>query len=409
MPPCRGVSPVNVPVMTFVDTLRMMFTASPIVEAARVIDGPVFAVDESAIDPAVFGLTSYASPTAIAPRIDRRTAMQVPAVKRCRDLIAGSIGGLPIDLFDPRRAASNASPLFSQPEAAVPRSVTMTRLVEDLLFERIGWWRITELAWQGYPTQVERIEPRRVNVLDKDAPCTHSMCSGRVFIDGTHVADADVIRFDSPNDALLVAGARAIRTCLALDSAASRYADGAPPVDYFTPAEGTDPAEDADIVKMLDSWQEARRARSTGYVPAALKYNIGGWNPEQLQLADARQHAVLEIARTCGVDPEELGVSTTSRTYANQFDRRKAFLDFTLGGYMRAIEDRLGMGDVTPPGYYSRFNLSAFLRSDDLTRYQTYAAGLAVGALVQPEIRQLEDRPAAEPTVPAPAQENANA
>src|SRR5690606_29464466 len=93
-----------------------------------------------------------------------------------------------------------------------------------------------------------------------------------------------------------------------------------------------------------------------------------------------------------GIDPEELGVSTTSRTYFNAQDRRKAFLDFVIGGYRQAIEDRLSMPDVTPAGYTVRFNLSAFLRSDDKTRMETYEIGLRVGAYTRSEVRDLEDK-----------------
>lgn len=104
-------------------------------------------------------------------------------------------------------------------------------------------------------------------------------------------------------------------------------------------------------------------------------------------------HAVLEIARISGVDPEELGVSTTSRTYANQFDRRKAFLDFTLGPYITVIEQTLSGPNVTPRGYRARFDLDAFLRSDPAGRFAAYKVGLEVGALTEAEIREAEDKP----------------
>ncbi|HEY0699606.1 MAG TPA: phage portal protein [Micromonospora sp.] len=351
---------------------------------------PTFAVDADSIDPAVFGLSSYAAPTSPAPRIDRRAAIQVPAVKRSRDLIAGTLGSLPLDLYGPGQVEV-ASALFEQPEANVARSVTLTRLFEDLLFEPgpdgrsgVAWWKVEALGWHGFPVKVRRLDPRHVNV---------DQHSRKVYVDGQHVPDEKLIRFDSPNDALLVAGARAIRTCLGLDSAASEGADGVPPVDYFTPADDADPADDDEIREILKEWQDARRARRTGYVPAALKYNVGGWNPEQLQLAEQRQHAVLEIARTAGVDPEDLGVSTTSRTYQNGETRRRDLLDFTLGGYRQAVQDRLSMPDVSPRGYYARINLDAFLRSDTKTRYEAYEIGLRTGAITEPEIRQLEDRP----------------
>lgn len=349
------------------------------------IMGPRFAVDEGSIDPAVFGLTSYAQSTPRAPRIDRATASQVPAVKRSRDLVCASSGGLRLRLKRVADGAYGAWSLFDQPERHVPRSVTMTRLFEDLFYEGVAWWDVIETGFHTYPTYVERLAPGRVDVNN-----------GRVYVDGKERRDAarTLIRFDSPNDGILIAGARAIRTCLLLDQAAANMADGVPPADYFTPGKDLDPATtDAEIVDMLDRWQASRRSRSTGYVPAALEYHTGGWSPEQLQLADARQHAVLEIARVAGVDPEELGVSTTSRTYSSDWSRRKSFLDFTLGGYLNAVSDRLRMHDVTPNGYEPEIDLDGFLRSDPLARYTAYKAGLEAGALDPSEVREAEGKP----------------
>lgn len=348
------------------------------------------------IDPAVFGLTTYISPSAPTPRVSRREAMQVPAVKRSRDLIAGSLGTLPMETIKPDRTVDNVSWL-NQPERDVPRSVTMTNLVEDLLFEGIAWWKITAFDWRGFPAEVVRLEPRSVDVLaDGRVQVTSDGHSG---ISPEWPKDSELIRFDSASDPLLVAGARAIRACLALDAAALRHADGAPPLDYFTPADDAVDPEDDDVIGILDAWQVARQTRSTGYVSKALKYQVAGWNPEQLQMADARQHAVLEIARVAGVDAEELGVSTTSRTYFNAFDRKQNFLNFTQGLYRAAIEDRLSMGDVTPRGTLVRFDLDGFLRSDPLSRYQAAQAGLTAGALTPEEIREDEGRPA----LPSPA------
>jgi hypothetical protein len=360
-------------------------------------------IGEADIDPAVFGLESYATATSPAPRIDRKSAIQVPAVKRSRDLIAGTLGGLPLDLYDAERQPVDPSP-FTQPERNVPRSVTMTRTFEDLLFEGLAWWRISERDWRGFPTYFKRIGPSRIRVDDE---------RDKVYIDGKEVDQAELIRFDSPTEGLLKAGARAIRTCLHLDAYAANAAQGIPPLDYFVPADDTDPFAtdpededddengDAEIRKFLGDWAEARRTRTTAYIPASVKYQVAGFDPKNLQMAEQRDHAVLEIARVAGIDPEELGVSTTSRTYANVFDRRKAFLDFTLGQYMLAVEDRLRMGDVTPRGQYVKFALDAFLRSDPLARYTAYAAGKAVGALDDDDIARLEDKP--EGSVRAPA------
>lgn len=323
--------------------------------------------------------------------------MQVPAVKRARDLIAGSLGMLPLVTVKPDLTIDRTSWLM-QPEANVPRSVTMTRLAEDVLFEGVGWWKVTRRAWNGYPAEVIRLDARTVDVTAEGR--VHVTRDGRRGIADEWPKDADLIRFDSPNDPLLVAGARAIRQYLLLAAAAQRHAEGIPPVDYFTPTDGMDPGDDDYIRSILDAWKTNRQARSTAYVPAALTYNGNPYDATKLQLAEQIQHAVLEIARVAGVDSEELGVSTTSRTYANQFDRRKAFLDFTQGGYRVAIQDRLSMGDVTPYGTTTRFELDEFLRSDPLARYTAYKAGVEVGAIDPAEIRPAEGKPpiAAQPT-----------
>ncbi|GAA4698309.1 phage portal protein [Nocardioides nanhaiensis] len=362
---------------------------SPVVEAATNPTSVAFAVDATSIDPAVFGLTSYSDPIAPAPRISRREAIQVPAVKRTRDLIASTLGQLPLDVHDLYKT-ERTSDVLDQPERGRPRMVTMTRTVEDMLFEGVAWWRVVERAFDGFPKFVEHLAPNRVQYEPE---------TGIYRVDGRQVNPADLIQFESPNDALLVAGARAIRTCLKLDAAAALYADEPMPTGYFAPNEGADPADDEDVIALLTAWRDARKTKSTAYVPASLKYQPVQFTPAEIQLADARQHAVLEIARVAGVDPEELGVSTTSRTYANQQDRRKAFLDFTLGPYMRAFEQRLSLNDVTRRGHEVRFNLSDFLRSDDKTRMETYRLGLDVGAYAPDEIRALENKP----PLPAPA------
>lgn len=344
---------------------------------------PRFEVDRDAVDPAVFGLEAWGTQTTPATRVTRRTARQIGAVKRGRDLICGTIGGLPIDLIGPDQRPAVSS-LFEQPERDVPRSVTMVKTLEDMYYDGRAWWEITELNWAGYPAYVKRLEVGNV---------THDADTGEVRHKGRVIPANRIIRFDSPNDALLEAGARAIRVALGLSVAAAAGAEGVPPVDYFVPVDEADPLEDDEIADVLADWKTARQAGRTAYVPAALEYKTAGWNPEQMQLSQQQADAVLELSRHIGLDPEDLGVSVTSRTYANAETRRRDLLDFTLSAYLIAMSDRLKMPDVTPRGYYARFRLDAFLRSATLERYQAYEIGLRVGALDRAEIRVLEDKP----------------
>lgn len=332
----------------------------------------------------VFGVeVTTGDATSPVGKITRATARQVPAVKRARDLICGTLGGIPLNLVDPTNKVTR-SQLLEQPETDVPRSVTFARLFEDLLYDRVAWWEKTQIV-QGFPVKVKRLDPCDVRIVD-----------GKVWVKNVEMPDAArrLIRFDSPNGGLLEDGARAIRTLLKLEAAAANYADDPMPQGYFAPVDGADPMEDAEIVSLLTSWKAARKKGATGYVPAALKYNDVQFSPKDLQMADARQHAVLEIARLTGIDAEDLSVSTTSRTYLNGQQKRQERINDVLGPFMQAVTDRLRMGDITPAGYEIRPDYNGYLQADDATRLANYQLGLDIGLYSLPQVAQREGLPA---------------
>jgi hypothetical protein len=330
-------------------------------------------------------------------RITRAEALRVPAVKRARDLICGAIGQFPLRVFDPAgRPATTFTPnLFQQPEPGIAPTVTWTRVVEDMLLYERAWLRTLNVGWHGRVVDVRRLEGDTVTVQPDYVYYPEG--AAKVWPE-----KAGLIRIDSPNGGLLECS-RAIKACVALERATLNYVDGAPPVDYFTPVDEADPLEDDEITELLDDWTEARRQRATAYVPAALKYNVAGWDPEKLQLATARDQAVLEVARITGIDAEELSVSTTSRTYANTQDRRRVRVEDVLGPYMSAIESRLSMGDVTPHGFTVQFDTAAYLRLDDLAAATADKTLVDAGVLTPDEARA---KRGLEPLgQPAPAQE----
>jgi hypothetical protein len=347
-----------------------------------------------------FGLTSYADPAA---RVTRREARQVPAVKRGRDLIAGTLGTIPIDLYDLAGQQSGFSDLLRQPERGIPRSVTIARTVEDLIYDGVAWWLVVEYGWHGYPTKVVRLESG-VDVVQQARQYATKMGHHGAAL--RYADDFDLIRFDSPNDPILTAGARAIRTHIALDRAVNLYSANNQPLDYFAPTDGNDPDQE-DVDAVLDQWDTARAAHGTGFVPAGYAYNTAGWDPEKLQLAEQRDHAAKELATLMGISAERVNVSTTSRVYANIQQDRQEFVDMTLNPYAVAIGERLNMNDVTPRGYECRWRWAEFLRTDDQTRMGIATAGKTGGILSAPEARRYFDP--ALPIAATPAEEPANA
>lgn len=331
-------------------------------------------------------------------KVSRSQALSVSAVQRGRNLIC-SIATLPLIQYGPEwRVVRN--PLLEQLDPDVANVVTLAQTLEDLLFEGVSWWRITAFGWDGYPAFVRHLDFGTVSV---DPPTGRSPSplpsgldprEGVVYVDGEAVGGREIIRFDSPNPGVLKVGARAIRRALLLDQAAALYADDPRPQDYFTPTENADPADDQDIEDILSDWKAARKARVTGYVPAALKYNtVDTPSPADLQLVELQKQAGLDLANALGVDPEDLGVSTTSRTYQNAVDRRRDKINDVLSPFMRAITDRLSMGDVTKRGHMVAFDLDDYMRANPTERWNVYKTAEEMGAITIDEIRDEERKP----------------
>jgi hypothetical protein len=340
----------------------------------------------------MLGLGGMASPVA------RATALQVPAVLRGRNFVC-SPAALPLREYDPENAVVD-SPLLRQIDPDVPNLVTIAQTLEDLLFDSISWWLITAVDFTDYPVAARHLDVNMVALqpplkppLQNPAP----LPSGRdprgatVWVDGHPVAASRVIRFDSANPPLRIAGARAINRALALDRAANMYADDPRPLDYFTPAEGADPIDDDESKRILNEWKAARKARTTAYVPAALDYHaVDTPSPADLQLVELQRQSALEISNALGLDAEEFGVSTTSRTYRNDVDRRRTILNETLEPYLTAITARLSMGDVTRRGHTVRFDTSTYLQPNPTERWANYATAKGLGAMTVEEIREAE-------------------
>jgi HK97 family phage prohead protease len=331
-------------------------------------------------------------------RVGRIEALSVPAVKRGRDIIVG-LANLPLQTIDANNRLIR-TPLLDQINPNVPDVVTVAQTLEDLLFDAVSWWEITDFGADGYPTEARHLDVSQVTVNSPadgrtPAPLPSGLDPrGEILVDGRPVSIERIIKFDSPNPPLLTVGGRVIRRAIMLDRAAEMFAEEPAPRGYFTPTDNADPADDGEIADMLTEWASWRRSRTTGYVPAALSYNIVQQpTPVELQLVPQQQRAALDIANLIGLDPEDLGVSTTSRTYANAVDRRVDRYNDVLAAYASALTSRLSMGDVTKRGQRVRIALDGYLRADPRTRVEVQEKRLAMGTTTVAEIREEEGQP----------------
>jgi HK97 family phage prohead protease len=342
-------------------------------------------------------------------RVSRDQAMSVPAVKRGRDLIC-SVGALPLLLLGPDRDKLK-SKFLEQIDENTSNVVTIAQTLDDLVFEGVSWWEITAFDWAGFPAHARHLDVHAVSTTPPPGAPVQTLPSGLypagvVWVMGREVDARNVIRFDSPNDPLVVAGARAVRRAIKLAQASEMYADDPEARAYWTPSGDIDPGDTEDIKGYLTSYAQARRERAEAYIPAALdRKTIQGPSAVDIQLAQLQQRSDLEIANILGIDPEDIGVNTTSRTYNNATDRRVDRLNMVLSPYMRAVTDRLSLNDVTRRGQRTVFNLDDYLKADPATRFATYATAIDKEIMDVDEVRAKEDLPVRKtPTArPAPA------
>lgn len=331
-------------------------------------------------------------------RVSREDALSVPAVLRGRNLVC-SVASMPLGLLGPDRSAVR-SPLLEQIDPSVPNVVTLAQTLEDLIFDGVSWWEITGKTFDGRPGTARHLDINAVSHNPPGGPQLYALPSGlspegTLWVNGREVPMANVIRFDSPNPPLGTAGARAIRRALKLAAAGEMYADDPEARAYWTPEGDSDPGDADTIRAYLADYAAARRDGSEAYIPAALERKpVINSTPADLQLAQLQQRSDLEIANLMGIDPEDIGVNTTSRTYANAVDRRIDQVNQTLSSWMRAVTDRLSMIDVTPRGYRVEFDLRDFYKADPATRWTTYGVALDKGVLSVEEVRAAEDLPA---------------
>jgi hypothetical protein len=304
--------------------------------------------------------------------VSRDDAMTIGAVERGRDVIC-SLSLLPLTSYRGLEVVPRA--FLDQPDPDVPTVVVMSQTYEDLLCEGIAWWVVTGKDYRGYPTSARRVEPRTVSLTpptDRKAspaplPSGHDPRGASVWVDGVEVPASWIIRFDSPSRPLLTAGSRTIRRALLLDALAQMYAENPRPLEAFTDTDDQTvvPYTDEEVELFLATYMMGRKRGTPAYIPRQMsRSDVSAPSPAELQLVELQRQASLELALHMGLDPEDVGVNTTSRTYFNAQDRRSDKINHTFGPYMRAVTDRLSMGDVTPNGQRVRHDLTEYLRPD---------------------------------------------
>lgn len=341
--------------------------------------------------------------------VGREEALSVPAVQQGLHVIRGEISTLPLVQTNSRNKRVR-SRLLEQIDPDVPNVVTIAQTVQDIILEAGAYWRIIEFDREDWPLHAQHIEFTKVTLQPPGDRGTPDPLPGgvdprgaTVWIDGDPVPWDQIIYFPSPNPPLRKVAGRVIKRALLLDRAAAMYAEEPRPMGILMPEEPGVVWTDDERADITNQWRIARQTRGTAVMSGVKWVPVDMMSPADLQLADLQKQACLDIANAFGLDPEDFGISTTSRTYQNAVDRRQDRINGVLAPYMRAITDRLSMGDVTRRGHRVLFDLDDYMKADPRTRWDVYKTQHELmGDAVVPEIREREGLPPLDGAQPAP-------
>jgi HK97 family phage portal protein len=325
------------------------------------------------------------------PVISRRDAMSVPALKRCRDLLC-TVGTIPLQYKKQTTGEEIAAPRWvHQLSKSQPQFVTLSWLVDSLLFYGQAFLEIVEIySEDGRGASFEWVSNTRVT-FDLDI---HNTFVTQYYVDGSPRPMSglgSLVTFQAFNEGILNTGSRTIQSAIDVQKAAA-IAAGTPMPSGFIRNSGAD-LPPAEVQGLLASWKAARQNRSTAYLTSTLQYESVGFSPKDMMYNEAIQNLATEISRLCGVPSYYLSADqNTSMTYSNILDERKQLVALAFQPYISAIETRLSMDDISTAGHYVKFDLDAsFLRVEPMERLLVLEKMLSLGLISTEQAMEMED------------------
>lgn len=281
--------------------------------------------------------------------VTRESALQIPAIKKARDVLAGIVMTTP--LVEVENGVTLEQPWLTSTTSQVSPQLRNVYIFDDLFF--YDWSAVAvQRDSFGQITDAAHIPFGRWTVEN----------DGTVKVDHAPANNREIVLIPgNGSGGILSAGAPTIRGARALERAWIGRAQN--PIPLLVLQQQTDDElEDDEIDEMLEDYALARTS-PTGAVAFAdhrvRPEAIGTVNTDLFE--QGRNAIVLDVARITGVPASILdgSQSTATLTYSTTEGKRNEFDDYTLPMWFGPVEARFSMDDVSGPGRVIRFDMSA--------------------------------------------------
>lgn len=336
--------------------------------------------------------------------ITPKTVMQVDAVWSCVRLISETIATLPLSMHERtssgKRVASQHPLHFvihDQPNADSTASVFWEALVAAMLLRGNG--RAEKLYVGDRLVGLAFLDPNKL-VITRNGNGKKLYQYPRADgtprqIEASRIWTIPGFTLDGENGVSVIAyGAKVFGAAMAAERTAARtFRNGMLPTVYYKVAAFLKP----DQRKMFK--EEIQGSVERGESPVlegGTDVGTVGINPVDAQLLESRSFSVEAICRWFRVPPWMVGHTEKSTSWGTGIEQQMiGFLTFTLGPWLRRIEQSINKDLLTPADrvrYYAKFAVEGLLRADSAGRAAFYAAMVNNGILTRDEVRELEDR-----------------
>ena len=337
--------------------------------------------------------------------VNERTAMQTSAVYACVRILAESVAGLPLHVYERTANGSKSTkpshPLYrllhDEPNREMTSFVFRETLMSHLLLWGNAYAQIIRDG-RGFPIALYPLLPDRMTVDRNESGellYTYQSDKGQVKLRRENILHIPGLGFDGLIGYSPIAMAKnAVGLALATeDYGATFFANGANPGGVLEHP-GVIKPEQAD--RLRESWQSqfgGANAHKVAVLEEGLKFHQMSIPPEQAQFLETRKFQINEIARIFRVPPHMVGDLEKS-SFSNIEQQSLEFVKYTLDTWVVRWEQSLQQALILPSEkatIFIKFNLDGLLRGDYQSRMQGYSTGIQNGFMSVNDVRGLED------------------
>lgn len=140
---------------------------------------------------------------------------------------------------------------------------------------------------------------------------------------------------------------------------------------------------------MDQSFSGAHNARKTLVLTDGAEWQALSVSPEDAEVLASRRFTVEELCRLFQVPPP-IVQDLSHGTFTNSREAGRWFAQFTLSPWCRKIEAEFARSVFTDPAMSLEIDMSALMRGDAETRWQSHKIAVEAGILDADEIREIE-------------------